>query len=403
MALTDIQISKAKAGEKPVRLFDGGGLYIEITPKGGKWWRFKYRFGGKEKLLSMGTYPDTGLREARQRRDDARKMLAAGTDPGEARKANKEAKRLEALNTFEKLARAWLDHRAAAWKDGTLDAIKASLENDVFPVIGSKPAGQVQPREVRAIVKAIEARGAGETAARVFQRIRAVYRFGLSEEVIDVDPTYALKPAEIFRPRKVKHRAALAEREMPGLLRKLAEYDGDPTTRGALELLILTAVRPSELRGARWSEIDEEAALWRIPGERMKMETEHIVPLSKQALKVLETMKPLSGGRELVFPSPFYPGKPLSDGTLNSALARMGYKGMATAHGFRTTFSTSANESAWDGDLIEKQLAHEERDDVRAAYNRAQYLEQRTKLMAWWGDRIEALSKGAKVIPFKAA
>jgi integrase len=261
----------------------------------------------------------------------------------------------------------------------------------------------IQPGDIRKLVQAIEARGAGETAGRVFQRLRAIFRYAVGHELITTDPTYSLKPAEIFKPRKVQHRSALAERDVPTYLHRLANYEGDPTTAAALTLLMLTAVRPGELRGARWDEIDTERALWRIPAERMKMKTEHTVPLSKQALAVLDIMHPLTGNGELVLPSPFYPGKPLSDGTLNSALARMGYKGMATAHGFRTLFSTCANEAGWNSAHIEKQLAHEDRDDVRSAYNRAQWLEERTKMMQWWADRIDQLRKGAEVLEFKAA
>lgn len=403
MALTDTAIRKAKPGPKPQRLFDGGGLYLEVTPSGGKWWRLKYRIGGKEKLLSMGTYPDTGIKEARQRRDEARKLIADGTDPSLARKAEKAAKQAEALQTVEAVARAWLAHRAGAWVERTRTMILASLENDVFPKLGARPIAEIQPGDIRTLVQAIEKRGAGETAGRVFQRLRAIFRYAVAHELVATDPTYPLKPAEIFKPRKVTHRAALAERDVPEFLQRLAAYEGDPTTAAAMTLLMLTAVRPGELRGARWDEIDLEGALWRVPAARMKMKTEHIVPLSKQARTALKTLQPLTGRGALVFPSPFYPGKPLSDGTLNSALARMGYKGIATAHGFRTLFSTCANEAGFNRDHIEKQLAHEDRDEVRDAYNRAQWIKERTKLMQWWADRIDQLRKGAEVLPFKAA
>ena len=403
MPLTDTAIRKAKPADKPVRLYDERGLYLEITPSGGKWWRFKFRVNGKENLLSMGTYPDVGLKQARERRDAARQQLVEGIDPSAARKAEKAAKQAQALNNFEAVSRAWLAHRADAWAERTRTVILASLQNDIFPTLGARPVAEIQPGDIRKLVQGIEARGAGETAGRVFQRLRAIFRYAVAHELVSTDPTYPLKPAEIFKPRKVTHRAALSEREVPAFLHKLSQYDGDPTTVAALTLLMLTAVRPGELRGARWDEIDTERALWRIPAARMKMKIEHLVPLAPQALALLEGMKPLSSGGELVFPSPFYPGKPLSDGTLNSALARMGYKGTATAHGFRTLFSTCANEGGWNGDLIEKQLAHEERDEVRGAYNRAQYLEERAKLMRWWADRIDVLRKGGEVIPFKAA
>ena len=403
MALSDTEIRKIKPAEKRQRLFDGGGLYLEVAPTGGKLWRLKFRFDGKEKLLSLGSYPDTGLKEARKRRGEARQLLAEGTDPSAQRKALRQARKLATLNTVESLARAWLDHRADAWVERTRTIILASLENDVFPVIGERPIADVQPADIRNLVQAIEARGAGETAGRVFQRLRSIFRFAIAHDVIVTDPTYPLKPAEIFKPRKAQHRAALSERDVPTFLHRLAAYEGDLTTAAALSLLMLTAVRPGELRGARWDEIDTERALWRIPAERMKMKAEHTVPLSTQAIEALEAMRPISGRGALVLPSPFYPGKPLSDGTLNSALARMGYKGIATAHGFRTLFSTCANEAGWNRDYIEKQLAHEDRDDVRGAYNRAQWLAEREKMMQWWADRIDVLRKGADVIPFKTA
>lgn len=395
MPLTDTAIRNAKPADKPVRLFDGGGLYLEVSPSGGKWWRLKYRVHGKEKRLSLGVYPDVGLKDARERRDQARKQLAEGADPSETRKAEKAATKAAALNTFKAVALAWMDHADTKWTNGTRAALLASLENHVFPLIGAKPVSAVRPADVRQLVQAVEATGARETAGRVFQRVRAIFRYAVAHELVDADPTYPLKPSEILRPQVVKHRAALSERELPEFRKCLADYDGDPATCAALELLVLTAVRPGELRGARWDEIDADRALWRIPAERMKMKTEHTVPLSRQALAVLERMRPLSGAGALVFPSPFYPGKPLSEGTLNSALARMGYKGMATAHGFRTLFSTCANEAGWNADVIEKQLAHEERDEVRGAYNRASWLPERTKLMQWWGDRIGLLNAKA--------
>lgn len=402
MPLTDTAVRNAKPEAKARRLFDAGGLYLEVSPSGGKWWRLKYRCLGKEKRLSLGTYPDTGLREARARRDRARKQLAEGVDPGEARKAAREQQRTQALNTFEAVACAWLDDRATAWAQRTLRNIRASLETHVFPTLGGKPAAEVTPADVRGVVKAIETAGAGEVASRVFQRIRAIYRYAIAHEVVEADPTYSLKPSEFLKPRKAKHRAALAERDVHEFLRKLDGYEGDPCTRAALVMLMLTAVRPGELRGARWGEFDEQRAQWRVPAERMKMKTEHVVPMSKQALQQLRALRAASTD-EFVFASAFYPGKPLSDGTLNSALARLGYKGIATAHGFRTLFSTCANEAGWNGDVIEKQLAHEERDEVRGAYNRAQRLSERAKLMQWWADHVDALREGAQVIPFKAA
>jgi integrase len=403
MALTDKAIRALQAGDPKRRHFDEKGLYLELSPAGGKWWRFKYRFAGKEKLLSMGVFPEVSLADARKRRDKARALLDDGVDPGAERKAEAQALRIAALNTLEAVARAWLAHMTPGWSEHTLGNITASLENHVFPRIGKRPVTEITAGEIRDAVKAIDAAGARDQAGRVFQRLKAIYRYSIQHDLCEADPTYSLRPSEILSRQDVKHRAALAERDVPVFLRKLDSYEGDPNTRNALEFLMLTATRPGETRGATWPEIDEDRALWRIPAERMKMKTEHLVPLSPQALAVLKRARELASSSPLVFPSPFYPGKPLSENTLNSMLARLGYKGMATAHGFRTLFSTVANEAGWNADAIERQLAHEERDAVRGAYNRALMLPERTKLMKWWGDKIDALRQGAKVLPIKAA
>jgi integrase len=360
MPLTDSALRNAKPTDKTQRLFDGEGLYLEVSPSGGKWWRLKYRMPGvdpktgahklTEKRLSLGTYPDVGLKDARERKTEARALLAAGIDPGEARKESKVAARLAQLNTFEAVAGAWLAKCAPDWDVGTLRKVRASLETYAFPAIGQTPLAEVRPIDVRELVKGIDAAGNRETAGRVFQRVKAVYRYAIQEELTDNDPTHALKPSEFLRKQTVTHRASLAERDVPGFLYRLEQYEGNQVTKTALALLLLTAVRPGELRGAKWEEFDEARALWRIPADRMKMGTEHTVPLSAQALRILEELRPLTGGGPLVFPSPFYPRQPFSDGTLNSALAYMGYKGKATAHGFRTLFSTSANEAGWPTD-----------------------------------------------------
>jgi len=403
MPLTDLAVRSAVPGTKTIRLFDGGGLYLEVAPSGGKWWRLKYRYAGVERRVSLGTFPLTSLKAARLARDRAKQELSAGIDPSAQRRDKREATRVAQMQKVDAVATAWLQHRSSAWTAGTRSAIEASLRNDVFPKIGSRPIGQVQPREIRDLVQTIESRGAGETASRVFQRLRAIYRYALAHDLTATDPTYALKPAEIFKPRKVKHRASISEAEAPEFLRRLENYDRSSSTAMALTLLMLTATRPGELRGALWEEIDERNALWRIPAARMKMGTEHVVPLSKQSLRLLKTISKISGSEAFVFPSPFYPGKPLSDNTLNSALARMGYKGIATAHGFRTLFSTCANEAGWNSDVIEKQLAHEERDDVRGAYNRAQWMADRVKLMQWWADRVDQLRLSTDERGIKAA
>jgi len=397
--LTD---AKLRTLSTPGKHFDGGGLYLEVSKSGGRYWRLKYRFGGKEKLLAFGTYPDVSLKVARERRDEARRTLARDEDPGELRKAAKEKAAEEVRNTFRAVADDWLAHQSAKWAPGTRELIEQSLKTYVFPSLGARPIAQIKPREVAAAVRAIEAKGAGEAAARVLQRVKAIYRFAVVHERIESNPMLDLRPSELLKPRQVRHRAAMTDRELPAFLEALDNYGGDPTTKAALTLLLLTAVRPGELRGARWAEIDEDAAQWRIPAERMKMKEPHLVPLSRQALEVLRRQRAISGGQDLVFPSPFYPGKPLSENTLNGALVRMGYGGTGghTAHGFRALFSTVANEAGQDPDVIERQLAHAERNEVRAAYHRAAYVEARTRLMQWWADLLDGRRTG-KVVAFR--
>lgn len=401
MKLTD---AKLRTLTDPGKHFDGGGLYLEVTAAGGRYWRLKYRHGGKEKRLALGVYPDVTLAEARKGRERAREELASGNDPGELRKAAKVKATHEAVNTLQAVAEAWMQHQAQRWDPVTAERIRASLAADVFTALGARPLVSIRPGEVMAVVKKIEARGAGDQASRVLQRIKAVYRWAVIHERIESNPMLDLVPSEILKPRQVHHRAALSDRDLPEFLGKLAAYEGDPHTINALRLLMLTATRPGEVRGARWAEFDLDAALWIIPAERMKMRTEHRVPMSRQALEVLLTMQGLSGARDLVFPSPFYPSKPLSENTFNSALARMGFKNAATAHGFRALFSTVANETGWNPDVIERQLAHKERNGVRAAYHRSTYMQERERLMQWWADYLDGRKAGNVVkLPQRAA
>lgn len=391
MKLTD---AKLRTLSEPGKHFDGGGLYLDLTAAGGRYWRLKYRIAGKEKLLALGVYPAVSLKEARDLAGQARQAIQTGEDPAEQRKAAKAKTAHEAVNTFRAVAQAWMEHQAARWEPITLERIRASLEANVLATLGGRPLASITALEVMNAVKAVEARGAGEQAGRVLQRVKAIFRWAVIHGRLESNPMLDLVPAEILKPRQVKHRAALDAKELPTFLGKLDAYDGDPHTVHALRLLMLTATRPGEVRGARWSEVDMDAAVWTIPAERMKMRQEHRVPLSRQALELLQAMQAHSGGRELVFPSPFYPSKPLSDNTFNSAMARMGYKNLATAHGFRALFSTVANETGWRPDVIERQLAHKERNEVRAAYHRSTYMAERTKLMQWWSDYLDGCKAG---------
>ena len=401
MKLTD---AKLRNLTEPGKHFDGFGLYLDVTKAGGRYWRLKYRYGGKEKLLALGVYPAVGLKDAREQAADARTVLASGGDPGAVRKAGKAQAAHEAANTFEAVARDWHRHQAARWEPETGARILASLAADIFPTLGARPMASIKPGEVREAIVKIEKRGAADQTGRVLQRVKAVYRWAVIHERIATNPMLDLVLSEILKPREVQHRAAMADKELPEFLRKLDAYEGDPHTVHALRMLILTATRPGEVRGARWAEFDLDAALWVIPPERMKMRAEHRVPLSRQAVEVLRSMQALSGGRELAFPSPVYPSKPLSENTFNSALARMGYKNTATAHGFRALFSTVANECGWNPDVIERQLAHKEQNEIRAAYHRSTYMQDRERLMQWWADYLDGRKAGNVVkMPQRAA
>ena len=395
MKLTD---AKLRNLTEPGKHFDGGGLYLELTKAGGRYWRMKYRHGGTENRLALGVYPTVTLKAARDLASQARKLLEQGTDPGAQRKASKAQTAHEQANTLEAVARDWHQHQAARWEPETAARVLASLANDIFPALGARPMASIKPGEVRAAILKIEARGAADQAGRTLQRVKAVFRWAVIHGRIESNPMLDLVQSEILKPRETQHRAALSEKELPEFLEKLDNYSGDPHTAHGLRFLLLTATRPGEARGARWAEIDQDAALWVIPAQRMKMRAEHQVPLSRQALEVLRAMQPLSGGGELVFPSPYYPSKPLSENTFNSGLARMGYKNTATAHGFRALFSTVANECGWNPDVIERQLAHKERNEVRAAYHRSTYLQDRQRLLQWWADYLDGRRAG-NVVP----
>lgn len=394
MKLTDAKLRTLK---EPGKYFDGAGLFLDLTKAGGRYWRMKYRYGGKEKLLALGVYPGVSLRDARELAAQAKQAIQVGEDPAEQRKAAKVQAAHEAVNTFRAAAGEWIEHQSARWTPVTRERIRASLEADILKTMGERPLASIKPLEVMTAVKRIEARGAGDQAGRVLQRVKAIFRWAVIHRKIDSNPMLDLVQSEILKPREVKHRAALDAKDLPAFLAQLDAYDGDPHTVHALRLLMLTAARPGEVRGALWAEVDMDAALWIIPAERMKMRQEHRVPLSRQALELLQSMQSLSGGRELIFPSPYYPSKPLSENTFNSAMARMGYKNLATAHGFRALFSTVANETGWRPDVIERQLAHKEPNQVRAAYHRSTYMEERTKLLQWWADYLDG-RKAGKVV-----
>lgn len=397
MPLTDTTIRNTKPKAKPFKVTDSGGLYLLIMPNGSRWWRLDYRFGGKRKTLSMGTYPDVPLKLARERRDGARSLLAAGGDPGEQRKAVKKAKAEAGGNTFEALGHGWMSTRGKEWTASYASKTKSALERHVFPSIGSKPITEITAPDLLALLRAIEGRGTVDMAHRLSQHCSAIFRFAISTGRAMTDPVLSLRGA--LSTVKQEHYAALTDPlAFAELLRDVEKYRGEATTKAAMQILALTFQRTKEVRYAEWRQIDFDSALWRIPAEIMKMREAHIVPLSRQAVEVLKELQPLTGEGRLVFPSAISRERPISENTVIYALARMGYKGRMTGHGFRSVASTLLNEQGFRADLIERQLAHAENNAVRAAYNRAEYLPERKKMMQQWADYLDKLKAGATVI-----
>lgn len=399
MALTDTAVRNAKSKEKDRKPFDGGGLFLLVKPNGARYWRFKYRFHGREKLLALGVYPDVTLKSARDKRDDARKLIADGIDPSKARKAEKAARNNE--NSFEAIAREWWGNRESNWSESHSSRIMLRLENDVFPWIGTKSIGDITPAELLTVLRRVESRGAIETAHRIHQSCGQIFRYAVATLRAERDTSADLKGA--LPPVSKKHYPSITDPKLIGeLLRVIDGYQGAFITRCALQLAPLTFVRPGELRHAEWSEIDLDKAEWRIPAEKMKMKTVHIVPLSIQAIAILNEIKPLTGQGKYVFPSVRSPKRPMSENTVNAALRRLGYtKKEMTGHGFRSMASTILNEQGWNKDAIERQLAHTERDLVRASYNYAQHLPERVKMMQWWADYLEGLKQGAEIVSIR--
>ncbi len=401
MALTDTGIRKAKATDKPQKLTDGGGMYLLLNPNGSRWWRLDYRHNGKRKTLSLGTYPDTGLADARDKRDEARKLLAAGIDPSEQRKAVKLAGEERAANSFAVIAEEWLAKQAATMAPATMAKARWTFNDLVFPWIGNRPIAEIDPPEMLKLLQRIEERGAHETAHRTKQRCGQVFRYAIATHRAKHDPTSDLRGA--LTAAKVEHRPAITDPAKIGeLLRAIDGYTGSFVVRCALRLAPLVFTRPGELRKAEWAEIDMDAALWRIPAERMKMREPHTVPLAPQAVAILRDIQPLTGSGRFVFPSARTTSRPMSDAAVNAALRRMGFdKDTMTGHGFRALASSRLNEMGWAPDIIERQLAHAERNKVRAAYNRAQYMEGRMRMMQAWADYLDGLRTGADVVAFK--
>lgn len=402
MSLTDTAIKKAKPGDKPVKLSDGKGLYLLVNPISSKLWRWKYRFLGKEKVMSLGAYPDVSLAQARDGMAAARKLLASGTDPMAQRATDKITKQASAENSFQSVASLWWDHWHSAKSARHADDVKRRLNADVFPAIGARPVSEIQAHELVAMVQTISKRGALDIAKRALQTSGQVFRYAVAHGLAQRNPASDIKPSDVLASRKAGNYARISAKELPELLRHIEGYTGAAITRLAMKLMALTFVRTSELIGAHWAEFDLEAGRWDIPATRMKMKTPHIVPLSTQAVNVLQTLQLVSGRGTLLFPGERDHEKSMSNNTILGALDRMGYKGRMTGHGFRGVASTLLHEMGFDHAHIELQLAHQERNEVSAAYNHATYFKQRTKMMQHWADYLDSCTTG-KVLAFQRA
>lgn len=395
--LTVEEVKNAKPADKPYKLYDRDGMFLFVPPSGSRLWRLKYRVGGKEKLLALGAFPDVSLKDAREKRDDARRLVAKGIDP----LAKKKAERTANADTFSALALEYLDKKRKSLHAKTLSKAQWLLNDWLGKYIGTKSVRQITAADVLGVCRRLETKGHRESAHRARALASRVMRYGVVTGRCERDPCGDLRGA--LEPVVVKNHAAITEpAKLGALLRAINEYDGQPSTKYALKLAPYVFVRPGELRAAEWSEFDLDAAEWRIPGKRMKMGEQHIVPLASQVVDLLNELRPITGDGTLLFPSLTSAERPISDNTLNAALRRMGYTGeQMVAHGFRSTASSLLNEQNWNPDLIELQLAHAERNKVRAAYNRAERLPERRRMMQAWADYLGALKAGGNVVSIR--
>ena len=395
--LNEAKIRSARPQERAYKLFDERGLFMLVTPTGGRLWRFRYRLGGVEKLLTLGAYTDVTLKRAREKRDDARKLVADGVDPS----AKRQAERASQADTFEAIAREWLELQSKSLAPETMEILGTRLKSFLYPYVGSRPIASITAQELLAALRRIEARGTNETAHRVRSLAGRVFRYAVATGRAQHDVAADLKDA--LAPVKSRNFASVTEPARVGeLLRAIDGYSGQPITAFALKLAPLVFVRPGELRGAEWSEFDLETAEWRIPAARMKMGEQHLVPLSRQAVAILREVQVLTGRGRYVFPSLLSAERPMSNNTINAALRRLGYgSDEQTGHGFRSMASTLLNEQGFPPDVIELQLAHQERNKVRAAYNRATRLAERRQMMQVWADYLDGLRAGGNVVAIR--
>jgi len=398
--LTNVAIKKAKPKKKPYKLSDFGGLYLLIKPNGSKLWRWKYRIDGKENVYSIGAFPAVSLVDAREERDSARVLVKQGIHPAHDRQAQKAAQVEDNANSFNAVAKCWIDQRKLKWAPNYLSQIESTLAADVSPYIGNLPMRSITAAHLLAIIKRVEKRGAATVAILIRQWCSAIFRYAAAHLLADADPAAMLK-GTIDKP-KVEHHQPLTKKDIPKFIAALESYVGYRPTAIALKLLMLTFVRPVELRAAKWKEFDLDAPEWHIPAERMKMRQPHLLPLSRQAVELLLELQTYTGSSGLLFPNYRSPKTYMSATTLNRALDRMGYGGRFSAHGFRSTASTMLNEMRYRSDYIERQLAHAERDKTRASYKRAEYFPERKEMMKTWANMIDEMAKPvSKISPIK--
>ncbi|CAM4410410.1 tyrosine-type recombinase/integrase [Klebsiella quasivariicola] len=401
MKLNARQVDAAKPREKAYKLADGAGLYLEVVPSGSRYWRMKYRFNGKEKRMAFGVYPAVSLAQARALRDEAKKKLAEGIDPSFAKKEEKLVRDVQLNNTFQAVALEWHGTKVARWSEGYASDIIEAFNKDIFPYIGQQPVNEIKPLVLLNVLRRMESRGATEKAKKVRQRCSEVFRYAIVTGRAEYNPAADLTSA--MSGHESKHYPFLTVEELPDFFKALAGYTGSPLVVLAARLLILTGVRTGELRGAFWNEFDLEKAVWEIPAERMKMKRPHLVPLSTQALEIVQQLKGMTGQYPLIFPGRNDPRKTMSEASINQVFKRIGYTGKVTGHGFRHTMSTILHEQGFNSAWIETQLAHVDKNAIRGTYNHAQYLEGRREMMQWYGDFIDELRMSEAVVNMRVA
>lgn len=396
MALTNFQLKNIQPKEKDYFISDEKGLRLLVKPSGAMYWRLKYRFSQKQKTLAIGVYPEVGLKEARDARDEARRKIAEGFDPGLEKQEYKRHQLLREGDRFSILAEDWWEQQKGAWKEHYAERVWIRLRDNSFKELDKKPYNQIVPQDIIYVVRIVESREALDVASRVLMDIKRVFRYGVQMGKLESNPASEL--SGILKARKTYHRPSMPNDQLGRFMLELSNYmkTGQIQTQLAVQMLAYTFSRPGEVRGAEWKEFDFEASLWRVPAERMKMGTEHLIPLSKQVLLVLEQLKPLTGHRQYLFPSTKDPKQPISDNTMRAAMFRLGYDGKtdgkakATPHGFRANATSILNEKGFNPDAIERQLSHMERNSVRAAYiHHARYMDDRVEIMQWWADYLD--------------